>query len=1004
METHKLRKSQQEAIDKTIAYFKNFQTNENVYLWNAVMRWGKCLTSLNFIDQFNKQEKDKPIKNVLILTFFPQTEDSWSRLFEGGVEAQDNFKDFNLITVNSKDQKPKKDKVNIFFASFQEVYTGKDRKQFLYSQNYDLLILDEYHHGAYNTKAKGAMKQLKEINYDNFDTTFSQDEVAHSEEIISKLHFTFKLVLSGTPYKTFRIDGFNKSNTFTFSYFDEQRDRVKNGINSDYYYNPAINLYSVRLKPEAKGENALEERVKFLLHNDLFFSSSSRKSFFSINPHPASFWLIPSVKDAKDIENYIKYYDTKDEYNVINLYSKKYEKNSSNTLDMVREDLKSSKKKNIILSFNKLTLGVTIQEIESVVFLREITTPELYMQAASRSKSQYPNGFIKKENVPLVSFDRNVDFNIFSQITNTKYSRENEDITESEFLKLLPIYFIDYNSESDSYEIQACDETESFLNALADVSIDEIIKKSVSPFLESIKDIPADLLDALNNISEIGGKRKAVSEEHIPKTEKEIAMRDAYAKGKSDKLHNLNKDTKVPERYSKYQKDYENEYLRGYSFEPLSVKEKKQKEEKEKDENLSSIRQKVELLIRRFIYVMIATYFVEGKFIDIEDADESFFESLLGFKKHHFLKLHELYLLNNDYIDSVINNFRSVENLNTNHAGLNKMSDYDITILDEEDLLPETPKVDISEIDFEKLKEAIKEISKVEETREAGTKYIYIATPSKWIVGLRNTLGDLLKQDLKIKQLREVLEGYFSFVNDLTRGVKIGETSRIPTERLEELNGYTRKIDNSYILFDMFYYTEVPSDVTDVQFHKYLEENKYERVKDDIRREIFNITNEKAKEELEKFIYELKNKDKVLSKFTSLSSINLQLIDLHKNPLYYYKYNEKEAQGDIHEIYKEILTWYYGENRKDFFSVILKNQEFGFDPSGGTYTIKIAENVYVHNYPANKRKMFELLNLFVSKIEKDVTLEVKEKFASTQTVVDNSKIKEFIKNKKKDQS
>jgi hypothetical protein len=826
---HKLYKSQQEAIDFSIAYFQNTQDKEPVILWNALMRWGKCLTSLNFIYQWNQKFPDNKIENVLIGTFFPQTEDSWSSLIlPNGNERQDNFSNYNFVTV--KNPNPKKGKINIFFASFQELYTGKEKKNIFYQQNYQLIILDEYHHGAYNAKAKNEFEQFN-----------NDDDYEKSESSIQKIKFDRKLVLSGTPYKVFGIDQFTEDNTFTFSYFNEQIDKLEKGDKSDYKTRPTLNLKSVQLKYE-ENLDQLEEKVKFLLTNNFAFSNFNQNfnKLFS-QQKASSFWLIPSVESASLIQSLIEKYDVNNIFNVINLYNGKY-KDSDKTLEYVREDIKISSKYNIILSFNKLTLGVTIPEIETVVFLREITSPELYMQAACRSKSQYPKevGFYK-ENVHLFTFDRITDFTVFSTIVNTKYSRNNEQINEEKFLKCLPIDFINYNNVLENYEEIKCTSNESFLDSLAHISIDMRIKRGVGR-IDSLKDIPRDILEELSKISQIGGIiKKPIPKREMIITEEDNAKREGRQAGRKDYETGQTSGREVPSHL----KHLSNYYLEGYKDGYKDPGEKKPKNEEESD-NPEPVKQRIELLLQRFIYVTIATYFVEGRFLDIKEASEEFFKTLLGFPKEMFIRLYNLNYINQNEIDAIVNSFRSTESTNTNYIGFKEKTDY--VISDTEESIQETlEKLNISE-----LKEFLKEFNDEVYPENTTKHFIYVAKPSAWILQLKETFENfyngVLKQ-FKIKEIDLLIED----LEILSTGTKIGETSRIPKERIEELNGYTRKISGNP-LFDLVDYREVDINTRDTEFHNYLESKGYIRFKDNVRKEIFDIDASTALKELDLFM------------------------------------------------------------------------------------------------------------------------------------------------------
>lgn len=826
---YSLRKSQQEASDAFINYALNTADAIPTFCFNAVMRWGKCLTALTTVYNFNNNLKviaeNKQIKNVLILTFFPAVEDSWSRLFKDGVEAQEKFDNFNFISLSNKNSYDP-EKVNVYFSSFQEIYTGKDKKNIFYEHGYDLIILDEYHYGAYNKKAR---ENLKAFNTDA--------DVDSAESVLSnpKLKFKYKLVLTGTPYKLFmQTDEFskNKGNLFRFTYFDEQRDKLENGIDSDYKSCPQLNLYSVSIK---KDSIKLFDKIDCLLSNKDFFNPTSRLSMFK-KSGAASFWLIDSIKDANKIEDYIneKY---PNQYNVINLYSKGY----SRPLEAVNESLRNNRNKfSIILSYNKLTLGVTIPEIESVVFLRDITTAELYMQAACRSKSQYSDK--SKDISYIVSFDIENDYSIFRQVTQ-------QDVTEKEFIQLFPLKFVEYDPKDGSTLISEISDTSLFLDALSKVPVQQLIRNSVSKKVKCIDDIPADLRAALYKISSIG---TAKTDNEFSKEADDIAkdpVKLAESKGKKVGRRDQEdgKAAKCPVMYSDpiQQAAFEKGYSAGYNTE---LKEAKTHEEKAEAESANELIMKIQILISRFIYIMIGDYYRENKFPDIKSPKipESFFQALLGFDKDLFIRLYDEFILDNEYVDATITTIRNKESKNTNYLALNQSNDFTVTDLMEiktEDIIKrnnESVAAIVNVVDD--LLETDKSLSIAEKNEEPiGQKYIYIAKPSEFLKGLIGCFVALRSYLNRDSEMYDKCQKYIDYFTNIVKGVKIGETHRKPTARLEELNGYTKNTGTEHLLFDVYDYVAVDEDKSDVEFHKYLEERGYIRIKDDVRKEFFEI-------------------------------------------------------------------------------------------------------------------------------------------------------------------
>ena len=122
-----MRPEQQEAVTKTMAYFKSFKKeNPNKtphFLWNAKMRFGKTFTSYQLA-------KKMGWKKLLVLTFKPAVEDAWREDllshvdFEGWQYISKNENNDNediAMSIESSRNQPL-----ICFGSFQD-YLGPQR-------------------------------------------------------------------------------------------------------------------------------------------------------------------------------------------------------------------------------------------------------------------------------------------------------------------------------------------------------------------------------------------------------------------------------------------------------------------------------------------------------------------------------------------------------------------------------------------------------------------------------------------------------------------------------------------------------------------------------------------------------------------------------------------------------------------------------------------------------------------------------------------------------------
>ena len=165
----KMRPEQEEAVNKTFAYFNNFK-KENLkktphFLWNAKMRFGKTFAAYQLA-------KKMGYKKVLVLTFKPAVQSAW----EEDLQTHIDFKGWQFISRNGVTfDDIDKNKPFVCFGSFQD-YLGKNdaggikaKNEWVHSTNWDCVIFDEYHYGAwrdsYNPYPTGPRSSFWGLDY-----------------------------------------------------------------------------------------------------------------------------------------------------------------------------------------------------------------------------------------------------------------------------------------------------------------------------------------------------------------------------------------------------------------------------------------------------------------------------------------------------------------------------------------------------------------------------------------------------------------------------------------------------------------------------------------------------------------------------------------------------------------------------------------------------------------------------------------------------------------------
>ena len=211
-ETFPMRREQLDAVAKTSDYYKSiWAENKNAvprFLWNAKMRFGKTFTAY----QLAKKLK---AKRVLVLTFKPAVEDAW----QSDLESHVDFDGWQYLSKSSGGDPTQIDpkKPVVYFGSFQDLL-GRDaagniksKNEWLHTVNWDIVVFDEYHFGAWRETAKELFEGEEEVvarkesalEYAADLRDVNEDLSVLSEKETEFLPITTQayLYLSGTPFK-----------------------------------------------------------------------------------------------------------------------------------------------------------------------------------------------------------------------------------------------------------------------------------------------------------------------------------------------------------------------------------------------------------------------------------------------------------------------------------------------------------------------------------------------------------------------------------------------------------------------------------------------------------------------------------------------------------------------------------------------------------------------------------------------------------------------------------
>ena len=271
-----MRPEQQEAVDKTAAYFQSAYAEDSTrypkFLWNCKMRFGKTFASYQLA-------KKMGFKRILILTFKPAVVSAWQEDLNSHID----FEGWQFISRNTELTYETADKSRpiVCFGSFQD-YLGVNREtggikaknEWVHSTNWDLVIFDEYHFGAWKDTAKKLFEQEDEDSYDSEDMDTYDRGNAYDETFLP-ITTMYYLYLSGTPFRALNSGEFIEDQIYNWTYSDEQRAKENwQGDRNPYAALPRMVMMTYRI-PDSIRQIAMQgEFNEFDLN--VFFSAKGK--------------------------------------------------------------------------------------------------------------------------------------------------------------------------------------------------------------------------------------------------------------------------------------------------------------------------------------------------------------------------------------------------------------------------------------------------------------------------------------------------------------------------------------------------------------------------------------------------------------------------------------------------------------------------------------------------------------------------------------------------------
>lgn len=446
--------SQTKAIEKTIAAIEKGKKH---FLWDAKMRFGKTLTSLEIARRMGYGK-------VLIITHRPEVNNDWFNDFNtlfagtayrfGSRNKGEDIADLQKRCIRKSDgtcENP-----FVYFASIQYLrhQVKSPEKLAILREDWDMLIIDEADEGV---------------------------KTALADETISQIKRNFTLMLSGTPFNL--LEDYNDDEIFSWDYTSEQElkakwDELYPDEPNPYYKLPRLSIYTYKLD-KYLGTNEFENLYDKAFNFKEFFRTDQNGNFIHekyvykfldliTTPSESNFpyssvefrnnlrhtlWIVPGVKEARALEKLLREHpifgmkDNADKYyfNIANVAGdgneEVAEKESRKLVrKAITEDPLSSY--SITISCGKMTRGVSIPEWSAVFMLSNTSSASTYLQTIFRAQTPCEYEGILKTECFVFDFAPDRTLNVVAETMKiNKKSPTKEEVKEAtgKFLNFCPV-------------------------------------------------------------------------------------------------------------------------------------------------------------------------------------------------------------------------------------------------------------------------------------------------------------------------------------------------------------------------------------------------------------------------------------------------------------------------------------------------------------------------------------------------------------------------------------
>ncbi|MDR0815628.1 MAG: restriction endonuclease, partial [Bacteroidales bacterium] len=589
----------------------------------------------------------------------------------------------------------------------------KPKNEWVHATQWDCIIFDEYHYGAWRERAKELFEaeSKKELEFGE------GQGIDYFDEEMMPISTNHYLYLSGTPFRAIASGEFIEEQIFNWTYSDEQRakenwgnpvETPKLGVSTDMDANPYAALPRMVMLtyqlPDSIREIAMQgEFNEFDLNVFFAAEDEGRQAYFKYEdevqkwldlirgefsetsidnlkmgakkpPFPFShapllnvlnhtFWFLPSVAACHAMDNLLKQRQNKfyHDYTVV-VAAGTRAGIGVEALPPVWDAMTDNplESKTITLSCGKLSTGVTVRPWTGIFMLRNSSSPETYFQAAFRvqspwtlanpdSKSPNKEAILKEE---CYVFDFAPD-RALRQIADyscrLNVNESNPETKVAEFINFLPVLAYDGSS------MKQIDAAGILDIAMSGTSATLLARRWESALLVNVDN---DTLRRLMN--------------------NEAAMKALMS---IEGFRNLNQDIETIINKSEAVKKAKKEANEN----ELSKQAKKTLTEEEKDfkSKRKQIQEKLIKFATRIPVFMYLTDYRERSLRDvITQLEPGLFKKVTGLSVNDFELLVSLDVFNSALMNDAVYKFKRYEDSSLAYIGVNKHENENIGLYD----------------------------------------------------------------------------------------------------------------------------------------------------------------------------------------------------------------------------------------------------------------------------------------------------------------------------------